>query len=148
MLARRVRAERDVMPPHNFCLRRQRLYQQQLDETARSLAGLTAKGGAFESNAAQLADALADQSLIDALEEVRIPYVVYGVLRDLERLRKSGALFRAGKDGKPPPLWMVLSTGGKSPDDLPEFAEERDPSPQLGYIRYFDRYINPTNVAA
>lgn len=137
------------MPRDNFCLRRQRLYQRYLDQTAEFLSDLTdpSENGRFASKATEFGGALADQSLIDALEEVLIPYVLYGVMRDLERLRKSGALFRVDKSGQPPPLELVLPTGGTSPDDLPGYTQENRVSPHLGYIRYFDRYINPANVA-
>jgi uncharacterized protein DUF4135 len=138
------------VPPYNLCPRRRRLYEPYLDATATFLANLTDANakGVFASDATTLKAALADGELVEALEEILIPFVLYGVCRDLARLRKSDALFRVDKKGNPPPLWMVLPTGGISPDDLPGYTQESGVSPETGYIRYFERYINPPNVAA
>jgi Domain of unknown function (DUF4135) len=59
----------------------------------------------------KVAEALKDERLIDALEDILQPYVIYGVVRDFERLRNTNALF----DARIPELYEVLPLGGAQP---------------------------------
>lgn len=77
----------------NLCGRRRRLYQTQLDDTRTYLGNLVAPKGVLASNAGQLGTALADPTLIDALEQILSAYVTYGVACDLRRLAESKVLF-------------------------------------------------------
>ena len=59
------------MPLHNFCLRRQVLYKRYLDETAKFFSDLgTQRERPVRLQRHGTRGELADQSLIDALEEI------------------------------------------------------------------------------
>jgi hypothetical protein len=126
--------------PAPLCLRRRRLYEEQLTRTRKDLAALA---GQYPL----LASALHDAELIDALEEILNIYVVYGVARDLERLRASGRLFTRGALD-PPALAEVLPPPGEpDPTKLPSSLKDGSVTPEKAYERYFSWYIDPADVA-
>lgn len=129
----------------NLCGRRRRLYQTQLDDTRTYLGNLVAPKGVLASNAGQLGTALADPTLIDALEQILNAYVTCAVARDLQRLAASKALFVSDPDDRPP-LAEVLA----KPDTVVEGRLDTDngANKRRAYNRYFDWYIDPANVAA
>jgi hypothetical protein len=134
------------LPPPNFCTRRQRLYQAQLDATRKYFADLLRKPPFTSVDAGRLGKALADRALIEALEAIVIPYVVYGVARDLERLAKSRALFSVETSGHPA-LSEVLPPDRPSPGSpLPRYKLDDTVTTRVAYTRYFDWYIDPKDV--
>lgn len=136
--------------------RLRRLYVKQLEDTGKYLAGLL-KQPPFSSNKERFAQALADGRLVDALEEILSVFAIYGVARDLERLKPTRVLFLKDPPKVPaktlPPdfnahdLNAVLPLGGaqaefKADDDSidQKFRTEK------AYERYFDWYIDPCTV--
>ena len=87
------------------CGRRSRLYARELAQTADYLRDLLGDPPFSRTDAQRLAPALADKALVDALEDILVPYAVYGVARDLARLKKSRVLFLKDTDATSCPTW-------------------------------------------
>jgi hypothetical protein len=131
----------------NLCSRRRRLYEKQLGETKKYLGELVHQNPFTSTDAGRLASALADSELVDALEEILNIYVVYGVARDLQRLRTSKVLFRRDTTSLPFVDEVLPSDG--SPPSYTGAGQTADPdvTPAQAYGRYFSWYIDPDEVA-
>lgn len=146
------------MPAAALCPRRRRLYQAQLQSTWDYLWKLPRPGGLLSStDQERVRRAFSDQQvkkLVDALEEILAPFVVYGVARDLERLRPSKVLFyreldNLEADSKAQLLVDVLGRGTSSPSEpLKGYTIDKGLtlSNREAYNRYFDWIIDPVDV--
>jgi hypothetical protein len=139
-----------------LCARRRRLYQDQLQSTWDFLWNLPRPGGTLSSiSQDRVGSAFTDvevKRLVDALEKILAPFVVYGVARDLERLGPSKALFYAehaslSDKKKADLLAKVLLRGTPSPSKpLAGYTVDDTVTPQAAYNRYFDWIIDPADV--
>jgi hypothetical protein len=86
-----------------------------------------------------------DAPLVDALEDILIPFVVYGVLLDFARLRPTSVLHRRVSHPPPPADEYLPADGGTGPV-LP--ATDLDPqlTGRQRYWRYFDWFVFPDDV--
>ena len=134
-----------------YTRRLRRLYQKQLDDTRAFLSTFLPK----TSNAERLVPAVSGRNLeelLDSFEDILCVYAIYGVARDLERLKKTKVLFVKDTNLVPsqtlgPDLDKVLPLGGAAPA-FTAAKDSVDPNftPENAYHRYFSLYIDRSTV--